>query len=120
MILLELFDEQDSNVLDGLKTDIIDILLPLVANNVPFVTIEQVMTKLRDKHIGIIIDRAIVTELLDPSNVRIVSRIEGNKIYFDLPDDGEIHRTSPEEKEKDDKKVEKSAREQAKKEIKKR
>jgi len=119
MKLYELFHDDDAHdVMGQLRTDIIDVLLPLVANGVSKVSIEQLVAKLKEKKSGIYIDRSIVTKILDPNNVKLVKKIEGDDIYFKVPDNGEVRKVDDFEKDKEKKRMSDKAKKQAKKEIK--
>lgn len=120
MRLMELFDDEPSDLIGRLRADIMDILLPLAANGVPHVTIQQVMDKLHEQPLGVVIDRALVTQVLDPEQVKLVDKIEGDRIHFKQPDDGEVRKVDADEQEKEKARLSAKARKQAKKEITKR
>lgn len=120
MRLFELFDDQPSDLIGRLRSDLMDMLLPLAANGVPHVTIQQVMDKLHERPLGMVIDRALVTQVLDPEQVKLVDKIEGDRICFKKPDDGELRKVDADEKEKEQARLSDKARQQAKKEIAKR
>jgi hypothetical protein len=114
MRLYELFD--DGNVTDDLKNSLMDILTPLVASKVPFVTVQQVIDKLRTERTGLSIDRSLIMDLLDPDQVKIVKKIEGDRIYLAPPEEEERSVTK-DEMEKDKEHVADMGADQAKKNI---
>lgn len=86
MYLFELFDDEQPDVgdNDGLQQDILDVLTPLAAQKVPFVTVQQVIDKLREFDTGIHVDRAFVMNVLDPNKMKLVQKIEGDKIFLNV------------------------------------
>lgn len=119
MRLFELFDDEPSDLVGQLRTDMIDMLLPLFANGVDHVTIQQLVDKMKEKPNGMVIDRALVTQVLDPENVKLISKIEGDKVFFKQPEDGELRKVDQDEKQKEKDRLSDKAKKQAKKEIKK-
>lgn len=115
MRLFELFMDQ-TNVKDTLRQDILDILTPLVANKVHFVTVQQIIDKMRDMKSGMVIDRALVMNLLDPDSVKVIKKIEGDRIYLALPEPNE-RKVNDHEKEKEQHHIKDKAAKQAKKEV---
>ena len=87
MLLLELFGDDDSDVIQHLRDDIVDLLVPLAAHGVPFVTVDKIIDKMRDKRTGFEINKALVFQVLDPDKVKLIDKIEGDKIYFSMPED---------------------------------
>ncbi len=89
MYLYELFSDKDDapvgDVMQGMRKKVIDILVPLAANGVPYVTIQQLVDKIGEQHSGISIDRNFVYTLLNPDEVRLVKSVEGDRIYLELP-----------------------------------
>ena len=116
MLLCELFDENPLEVTDELKSDLMDVLTPMVAHEVPFVTVQQIIDKLRDMHTGIAVDRALIFNLLDPDQVKMVKKIEGDRIYLTqpLPTDREV---GEDDKEKEAEHVSDMATQQAQKNV---
>jgi hypothetical protein len=90
MRLFELFamdeDDNSGDMQTSLRNDAIDMLMPLAAQGVPFVTVQAVQQKLGQNGSGIDIDRNMIMTLLDPNEVKLVTKIEGDKIYFQIPD----------------------------------
>lgn len=85
MLLCELFDDSPLEVTDELKSALMDILTPMVASKVPFVTVQQVIDKMREMNTGMSIDRTLIFNLLDPDQVKMVKKIEGDRIYLSQP-----------------------------------
>lgn len=118
MLLLELFDEyRPDDIVQELRDDIIDFLMPLAANGVPYVSMGSIIDKLRDRRSGIEVDRALVMQVLDPDVVKLVTKIEGDRVYFKLPTPAD--RDVPQDQEEKEKqKVTKTAAKQAQKNLK--
>jgi hypothetical protein len=86
MYLFELFSGDDGGgLMDGLREQVMDILTPLAANGVPYVTIQQLVDKLSEEQSGVTIDRNLIYTLLDPNKVRLIKSVEGDRIYLQLP-----------------------------------
>jgi hypothetical protein len=115
MLLFELFS--DNSLTNGLKQAALDYLTPLVAHSVPYITIQSMIDELRKLNSGLTIDRAFVLNLLDPSNIDIISKIEGDRIYISKPPE----QNTQEEQDGEDniQKVKNNAIKQAKNDIKK-
>lgn len=102
MRLDELFDSGTS-IKSGLQQATIDILTPLLANKVPFVTIQSVIDNLRASRPGIVIDRALIMKILDPNQIQSISKIEGDRIYLQSPDEDSVNSAEDEEQDQIDK-----------------
>jgi hypothetical protein len=120
MRLDELFSNSGDDGLsveDGLRQASIDILTPLLANKVPFVTIQSVINSLRSMKPGILVDRSVIMDILDPDKVKTVSKIDGDKIYLQAPDDESVN-SAEDEKEDQIDKVKKTAISKAQSDVK--
>jgi hypothetical protein len=117
VFLFELF-EQDDGVVDTMRDYCIDILMPLANQGVPFILVQTLVDKLREQKPGIEIDKALVFHILDPTKTKIITKIEGDKIYFEIPET-EDRLVSDDQKQKDDNKISKMASDQARKSVKK-
>jgi hypothetical protein len=112
MLLCELF-EPDS-LTDQLRQAALDYLTPLLGENVPFVTVDQMIEALRHSNFGVVINQPLIMELLNPDEVEAVSKIEGDKIFLATPDAIEQERAvSAEDAEKDQEHVQDMAQDQA-------
>ncbi|RYD49552.1 MAG: hypothetical protein EOP83_25010 [Verrucomicrobiaceae bacterium] len=123
MLLLELFDntpggDEEGGVVRELRNDILDMLTPLAANGVPFITIQAIIDKMSEQRSGVAIDRALVMHVLDPADVKMINKIEGDRVYFSLSDDDESEKGEDAEA-KDEAKVSSMAMKSAKDNIKK-
>lgn len=117
MRLDELFGpDAEYDVEDGLREDLVDLLTPLAANRVPYVTVSRIIELLRDKRTGMAVDRILVMRLLSPQSVKIVAKIEGDRIYLKLPSP-EQRDIEAAEAEAAIERIEKTAQKQAKKNI---
>lgn len=100
MRLQDLFEDDggDTGVVQELRDAILDMLTPLAAQGLPKISIQAIIDKLRDVHSGVAIDRALVMHVLDPQEVKMITKIEGDSVYFKLAD--------PTEREVSDEKAE--------------
>jgi len=114
MRLFELFDDGPLDVTEDIKQSLMDILTPMVASRVPFVTIQQIIEKLRQLRTGIIIDRNLIMTLLDPDKIKIISRIEGDRVYLSSPNSPD-RSLGKDDTEKEKEHVDDMAKKQAKK-----
>lgn len=85
MRLFELFDDGPLDVTSEIKETLMDVLTPMVAADVPFVTIKQIIDKLRQLRTGLVIDRNLIMSVLDPDQIKIIDRIEGDRVYLSNP-----------------------------------
>ena len=85
MRLYEIFDDSPLDITNDMRQNIMDVLTPMVASKVPFVTIQQVIDKLRQLRTGVSIDRNLIMSMLDPDKIKIISKIEGDRIYLSSP-----------------------------------
>src|SRR3954465_7428050 len=101
MKLLELFQSPPLDMGQDMANMLQDILTPLAAQKVPFVTVQQIIDKLRDFRTGITIDRGMLLNLLDPEKVKIIFKIEGDRIYLNLGNESEGDRKNDETEQRD-------------------
>jgi hypothetical protein len=103
MLLFELFEDQTDDDLgdnghdDGLKPQTggqmtqqirqaaLDVITPLLGQNVPFITMEQLIDRLSNARFGIVITPALIMAILNPDDIKAISKIEGNRIYLQGP-----------------------------------
>lgn len=117
MKIFELFDK-GGKMMDKMRQAVLDIITPLVSQDVPFITVQQVMDGLRHINLGVTIDRGLVMMILDPDEVKSIDRIEGDRIYFSPTSDGDNVDYSEENEEKNKKHVDDMALKQANKNMK--
>lgn len=119
MRLYELFEDapEGGDVVQGLRDAVLDLLTPIAASGVPKVSIQAVIDRLRSENSGLSIDRALVMHLLDPQEVAMVKKIEGDSIIFNLADE-DARSESDEEAARDQAHVKATALKQAKKSVK--
>lgn len=113
----EVIDHDSGDVVADLRNDIMDYLMPLAANGVPYVSMQSVIDKMREHQSGLEIDRALVMQVLDPDQVKLVTKIEGDRLYFKLPIPDE-RKVEQGQKQKEEDKFHKKAGEQALKAVK--
>lgn len=87
MLLFELFDTDGPSIKTDLQQSVIDVLTPLLANKVPFVSVQSIIDNLKQTRPGILIDRALVMSLLDPEAIQSISKVEGDRVYLQGPDE---------------------------------
>ncbi len=116
MKLSELF-KPDGPMIEQLRNQVMDHLTPLVARGVEFVTVQDIQDTLTDNRTGLFIDRPLIMQILDPNVVKIIKKIQGDRIYLTggtvSPDT--MKTKSDEEKDKDD--IRQKASKQAKKSV---
>lgn len=113
MLLLELFSS-GGDMMDQMRQDALDVITPYLGMKVPFVTVNQVIDGLRsNSNLGIVIDRSLIMDLLNPENVKAVDKIEGNRIYLTNPE-AVSREVDADDKEKDQEQVTQMAQDQAK------
>jgi hypothetical protein len=101
MRLDELFDEGPLDITDEIKQTLMDILTPMVAADVPFVTVKQIIEKLRQLRTGLVIDR-----------IKIIDKIDGNRVYLSNPN-SPTRSLKKSDEEKEAEKVDKMATKKA-------
>jgi len=114
MLLCELFDPGEMT--QRLRQAALDYLTPFLSQNVPFVTIDQVIDALRHDEFGIIINRPMLMDLLNPDEVEAVEKIEGDRIFLSQPD-AAVKDAEADEEQKDQEHVSDMAVDQAKKSL---
>ena len=73
-------DDQDSEA--SFAQRILDILTPLAANGVEYVTVDQLIQKLKSVPSGLYVDRELIMSVLDPNKFPLVKSIEGDKLML--------------------------------------
>lgn len=115
MLLCELF-EDPGEMTQHLRQAALDYLTPLLSQNVPFITIQQMIDALRHAQLGLVINRSMVMDILNPDEVQAVDKIEGDRIYLTQPD-GEDRDVDADKAEQDQQHVANMAADQAKKTL---
>jgi hypothetical protein len=116
MLLRELFDS-GGPMKDRLRQAALDVITPFLGQNVPFVTVHQVIDALRSYKFGLQLNRGLVLELLDPEKVKAISKIEGDRIYLAEPDAEGERKVDDNDEEKDKEQVGDMAQDQAKQQV---
>lgn len=117
MLLIELFDKPVLDPVDDLRKKVMDVITPFAANDVPFISINQIVDKLNGVNSGLAIDRALVMHILDPEKIKLIKKIEGDRIYLSVVQ-GDDNAYSDEEEKSNEDKVKSSATKQASKAVK--
>ncbi len=119
MFLAELFQQEPLNIEERLRTAIEGVLIPLVAQGVPFTTVDAIIDDLSGSNVdsmGLRIDRALVMQILDPEQTSIVKSIEGDRVNLTLPTP-DIEAKTEMDAEKDADKIKQTATNQAQKNL---
>ncbi len=115
MLLRELFDT-GGDLLQQLRQEALNFITPLMGQDIPFVTVQQVIDTLSNDQFGIVINRPLVMKILDPDQVKAIGKIEGDRIYLQKPE--EVDReVDIDDKVKDQEHVKDTAQQQAKKNV---
>jgi hypothetical protein len=118
MLLRELFEDIGSgDMITGLRQQVLDYLIPMVSHDVDFVTVQDIETMLRDSRTGLTIDRGLVMQILDPTKVKMVKKVEGDKVYLSV-EAGMTANTTDQQQEKQADDLNNKATQQAVKSIK--
>ena len=114
MLLCELFEPDEMT--DQLRQAALDYLTPLLSQGVPFVTVNQMIEALRNNHFGLVINRPMIMDILDPDRVEAIDKIEGDRIILASPE-SETREVDAEDAEQDQEHVQDMAQDQAKKSL---
>jgi hypothetical protein len=69
-----------------------DFILPRVAHGVESVTVQEIQDNLTSLRTGLAIDRNVVMQILDPTKIKLITKVEGDKVYLD------VNKVTPEKK----------------------
>ena len=61
---------------------ILDMLTPLAAQGIDYVTIDQIIQKFKTSPSGMLVDREMIMSLLDPNKFPLIKSIEGDKLFL--------------------------------------
>lgn len=117
MRLDELFQQPGPSAGDHLLQAALDVITPMLAHKVPFVTVQRLIDLLRATNSGLDIDRALVVDLLDPTKVQAVSKIEGDRIYLTPPGEGDGEKSDEDDRQDNIDAVKAQAIDQAQKQV---
>jgi hypothetical protein len=98
---------------DGFQQSIMDMLTPIAASGVEYVTFQQVIQKLKTIPSGLHIDRELIMQALDPNQLPLIKKIEGDKIYLNPSLSGPERSVSDQQAEKEQSQIAKTATKQA-------
>lgn len=85
MLLCEIFST-GGEMKDRLRQAALDIITPFIGQDLPFITIPQVIDALRSRDLGIMVDRGLLLDVLNPEEVKAVDKIQGDHIILAKPD----------------------------------
>lgn len=117
MYLFELFDAGKEGMLSQLAQHVMDHITPMVAHDVEFVAVQDIQDNLTNARTGLVIDRALVMQILDPNKIKLIKKVEGDKVYLTTDRPSEVNKTE-DDKLRDQDKVKKKAQKAAKKRLK--
>lgn len=119
MLLYELFaDPQSLNPEQELRNSIARVLAQFAAAQVPSVSVNAVIDRLRGVNSGLTVDRALVMQLCDPTEMKFVKSIDGDNLVLSEPSIDKAA-DSEEDQEKKREKIKNDAEKQASAEVKK-
>jgi hypothetical protein len=118
MRLFELFPDDEAGANDDKQTSFqnkdgmsqrlrqaaLDLITPMLGNNVPFVTMKQIIDGLSGARFGIVITPALIMDVLNPDEVKAVSKIDGDRVYLQKPG-APSHEVDQDQQEKDKEQV---------------
>lgn len=109
----------EGEMTEKMRQAALDFLTPFMGQNLPFVTVNQVIDALRHNNFGLVINRAVVMQLLDPTKVPSIAKIEGDRIYLKDPDaESPENENDAEEEDKQKEQVNQMAQQQAQNSVK--
>jgi protein required for attachment to host cells len=114
MLLCELFGSGD--MIDDLRQQIMDYLTPMVSRDQDSVPIQDIEQAVRSYRTGLSVDRGLIMQILDPTKMKLIKKVEGDKIYLNVAA-AMTSKSNPETKEKQEKKISDKATAQAKKAV---
>jgi hypothetical protein len=114
----EIIESQDPNsIMSQVRNAVVDILTPLVSNGITYVTVQQVLDKLKNSGTGVDIDRSMLMQILNPDQVKLVSSIEGDRVNLNNGDGDSQRAITQNQKQKEQDNIKDTAQKQAKKEV---
>ena len=78
-------DDNEDSVINHLRSQVMDYLTPLAVQKVESISIQDIEDILKQARSGLIIDRGLIMQLIDPNDCKLVSKIEGDTVYLTLP-----------------------------------
>lgn len=90
-----------------------DLLTPIAASGVEYVTFKQLIQKLQSIPSGLHIDRALIMQVLDPNKFPLIKSIEGEKIYLNPSIEGPDRSVTDTQKDQEADQITKTATKQA-------
>lgn len=108
---------EDDDATSSIMDSVLDILTPLASQGVEYVTVDQLIGKLKQLPTGQLIDREFVMTVLNPEKFPLIKSIEGDKIYL-TQRYGPDRSVSDKQKETEQDKIKQTAGDQAMKNIK--
>lgn len=98
-----------------LASKILDILTPIAANGVESVTVDQIIDKIKSIPTGLLIDRELVMDVLDPNKFPLIKSIEGDTVYLKAKET--IRSVNDDQKDTEAEKIKDTAEKQAVKNV---
>jgi hypothetical protein len=78
-------EDNEDTAINHLRSQVMDYLTPLAVQKVESIPIQDIEDILKQARSGLIIDRGLIMQLLDPNDCKLVSKIEGDTVYITLP-----------------------------------
>lgn len=107
----DLIESVVDNAHDSLASKILDILTPIAANGMDYVTVDQIIDKVKTIPTGMLVDREMIMDILDPNKFPLIKSIEGDKVYLKAKET--VRSVNDQQKDKEADKIKSSAAKQA-------
>lgn len=88
--LFEVFDAPEpapGQVMTELQQAATNMIVPLISQRVPFLTMQQAIQGLSSSQQGVLITRQMIIDIFDPEKIKAIKKVEGDRIWFQYPDD---------------------------------
>lgn len=120
MFLYELFESEDGGMIAQLRQYVMDYVLPMVSHDVDSVPIQDIEDKLVSMKTGLAINRSLVQQVLDPTKLQMIKKVEGDRVYFNVDAEQVTPDASQQEQERRTEKFHARATDAAKEKVKQR
>jgi hypothetical protein len=118
MRLYELFEEAEDGMIAQLRQHVMDHVLPMISHDVESVPIQDIQDKLTNMKTGLVIDRALVQQILDPTKLQMIKKVEGDRVYFNIKPEVDVPTANAAEQERRQDRLKGKATDEAKAKIK--
>jgi hypothetical protein len=83
----ELAEPAPGQVMPELQQAATNMIVPLINQRVPFMTMQQAIQGLSSTEQGITISRQMIIDIFSPEKIKAIKKVEGDRIWFQYPDD---------------------------------